>query len=231
MLIGCSISMIVGLVIGVIVYLPSIARNREGQAHASIALYLLSYLFWGTSFFSCVLSFRLTKQRKACGCSCSWIYVMGIMEMMGVIAGFVTGLTIDLSINYGYYYNYYYSNGPSFMLLIGMPTSLASILVFGTVRVILTGREGRQHAKKDDDVHHDTPHHHDFSDASRSQPIPRHPHDAAGTPLVSATSPLVRDIPAPAGPPGYNAAVNVGYQQINPPPFAVNYAGQNQYPK
>jgi hypothetical protein len=131
-----------GLVVGALVYWFSSDNSPAQQFRASLFLYFLSYLLWGAAFFSAAISFRLlrrngkNKRGGCCSCKCTSMYICGIIELMGVMAGFVTGLTMDgIALGATSWNTYYYQ--VNFTLIIGMPTVLASILCFGLPRVLI----------------------------------------------------------------------------------------------
>lgn len=61
--------------------------------------------------------------------------MLAVFEMLGVLAGYLTGTIIDGSLMSCFGCGY--SDGP-FTLFIGLPTALASILVMGLPRVIIS---------------------------------------------------------------------------------------------
>jgi hypothetical protein len=98
-----SVSMIVGLLIGAIGFWMGV-RDPTKQQSISVGLFALSFVFWGASLFSFLLSCKVVKRasRECCNGYCFCIYFFGIFELCCVLAGFLSGVTMDATASYYY---------------------------------------------------------------------------------------------------------------------------------
>ncbi len=79
-------------------------------------LFLFSFVLWGASLFSFLLSVKVLskmKSRKCCNGYCFCIYFFGMFELTCVLAGYLTGVIMDATISN------YYNPGGIFTLVIG----------------------------------------------------------------------------------------------------------------
>lgn len=148
-----------GLLMGLIVFIRVIGKGPEEQQTAAALLFYMSFVLWGASFFSAILSMRIARKRptrSCCSCGCSWVFICGVFEMMGVLMGFLAGLIIDASqlswdpTNYNTYFYYNFFNAT---LMIGMPTVLGTLLTFGIPRICISNSlsKASKHKRFEDD--------------------------------------------------------------------------------
>lgn len=239
-----SVSMVVGLLIGALGYFVGHSADVKKQQSISLIvcsfffcklavfssvffsqkLFFLSFVFWGASLFSFLLSCKVISKasRKCCNGYCFCVYFFGIFELVCVLSGFLTGVIMDASL-----YNYY-NPGGIFTLVIGLPTAVSGILCFGIPRVAVAGCASKLKPKSDSDLSEDSERTPLIYEVARpvAQPIPQH------------MPPQQQQQHVAVPPAGYNYA-HVQHQQHPAPygslgsmpvgapavaPFAPNYA-------
>ncbi len=203
-----SVSAGVGLMIGCFVYIVTLKSDVRQLVLASYGLFFLSFVFYGASLFSFMISVRVVNKmnRKCCTGYCFGIHFLGYHEVTTVLAGVLTGAIMDGTIP-----TYYYSSGfpGMFSVMIGLPTVYGALLAFGIPRVALTGCYGRKKQKVDDDDYESInggAHQHRDS----APLIPQASGPAHAAPAHAAPA------PAAAAPPGYFPAPS--YQAAAPGP-------------
>jgi hypothetical protein len=92
-----SVSTILGLGVGALVYVLVFNSDTRRQIQASYGLFVLSFLFYGASLFSVLLSIRVSNKlnRKCCTGYCFCIWFFGCFELTSVLAGVLTGAIMD----------------------------------------------------------------------------------------------------------------------------------------
>ena len=121
------------------------------EQRANLLLWIFSFFFWGAAFFSVALSFLIIKKRPrpkgCCTCGCTWIHILGWMEMASVFSAFLTSTIID-----GSYISYPPSYQMSFTLLIALPTAVGGILCCGLPRVLIARAISAEKEHADEDL-------------------------------------------------------------------------------
>jgi len=216
-----SVSTALGLLIGCIVYIATLNSDVRRLVHASYGLFALSFIFYGASLFSFMISVRVSNKltRKCCTGYCFCIWFFGCFEVTSVLSGILTGAIMDGTIPQQYYS---YGFPGFFSVLIGIPTVYGALLAFGIPRVAVMGCLGRRKVKKDEDAHDESVNgpRHDFHEHRESAP------------LLSTTDATRRGPAAQAAvPPSYFPAPHngpaVNYQAAAPAPqYIVGETGQ-----
>jgi hypothetical protein len=88
---------VLGLVVGLVVFVKTATSNVKTLVRASVVLFLLSFVLYGAALFSFLLSVRVVNKmrRDECNCFCSWIWIFGCFEVFGMLAGMLTGVIFD----------------------------------------------------------------------------------------------------------------------------------------
>jgi hypothetical protein len=91
------VATVVGLVVGLVVFVRTATSNVATLVRASVVLFALSFVLYGAALFSFLLSVRVVNKmrRDECNCFCSWIWIFGCFEVFGILAGMVTGVIFD----------------------------------------------------------------------------------------------------------------------------------------
>jgi len=213
-----SISSVIGLIVGGIVYMVTLNSDMRRLVQASYGLFALSFLFFPAALFSFMLSVRVSNKvsRKCCNCQCFWLWHFGLLEVMTVIAGILTGAVMDATISPVYNTSFF----PGFFsVVVGIPTVYGGLLVFGIPRVLIMSCLGRQKAKTDDEFSRD--------DSINGPRRDMHEHRESA-PLLSPADAPRRAPAAAAVPPSYFPAPHTGpapsYQVTGP--YVANDGGQ-----
>ncbi len=92
-----SLSMGLGLVIGLFVYVRNRNADMSRIVKACYGLFFLSFFLYGAALFSFLLSLHVVSKtsRKCCSCYCFWIWFFGCMEVTSVWVGMLTAAVID----------------------------------------------------------------------------------------------------------------------------------------
>ena len=201
-----SVSFFGGILFGLVVLISQLSKTQARLQQVSLGLWILSFVFWGACIPSAIASMIINKRRprqySCCSCGCTWIYILGFFEMSAVFAGYLTCVILDGSqLSYPYFD---YWNQISFTLVIGLPTVVASILMMGLPRVLISNAVSKEKSHDDSDLEH-TP----LARDERSAPPPPVPTSNSAAPIYYTPHPNVQwDGPsggAPSNlPPGYS---------------------------
>ena len=151
-------SLVLGALIGFIALIVSFNLSSVRLQRTAFLLWVISFLFWGAALPSVLASMLVIRRRRpspCCSCSCTWVFLLGITEVCGVLMGYLSGVTLDgLQLA---------SNDPwwsyTFILVIGMPTVLSSILVCGLPRIIISWAISKEKEHDDVDLRSQEPRH------------------------------------------------------------------------
>ncbi len=92
-----SLSVGLGLLVGLVVYLRVRGAEVRTLVRACVGLFVVSLFLYGAALFSFLLSVNVAGKmmRKCCGCYCFWIWFCGCFELSAVLAGVLTGMVVD----------------------------------------------------------------------------------------------------------------------------------------
>ena len=180
-----TVSFFVGLLGGLLVLIHQSSQSQVRLQRVALGLWLTSFVFWGACFPSVIASFLINRRRPSrhscCSCGCTWIFILGITEMCAVFSGYLSGVIID-GANMSNSWNQYFVA----TLVIGLPTILASVLLFGLPRILISYSISKEKHHDDSDLEH-TP----LARDDRSAPIP------APGPSNSSSAPPIYYTPHP----------------------------------